>query len=178
MTLIYLDLRWNHAGLVGGRALVDLLKWNRTLTDLEVAGNEIPDDLLRGIGSGLERNKERWYHELNSKAHAQSLASTIHSLSATHNAELLKLQEKLDSENFAAQKLSEKLGDASAELERMQSAYKAVLEENKRLVAQRDSYEHDMTIERSNIQKQLEALQRELSLEKQVKLFKKENPEL
>lgn len=46
------DLRWNHIGLLGGRALANCLPSNRTLWRLELAGNSIPSDVLRAVGTG------------------------------------------------------------------------------------------------------------------------------
>lgn len=44
------DLRWNNIGLLGGRALVNCLPSNRTLWRLDLAGNNIPGDVLRAVG--------------------------------------------------------------------------------------------------------------------------------
>ena len=44
------DLRWNNIGLLGGRSLLDALQQNRTVLQLEMAGNNIPSDILRAIG--------------------------------------------------------------------------------------------------------------------------------
>lgn len=44
------DLRWNNIGLLGGRALLEALLQNRTLVQLEMAGNNIPSDILKAIG--------------------------------------------------------------------------------------------------------------------------------
>lgn len=49
LTLRTTDLRWNNAGLIGGRALVDLLKWNMVLEDIQLTGNEIPEDLSAAL---------------------------------------------------------------------------------------------------------------------------------
>lgn len=46
------DLRWNNIGLLGGRALVNCLPSNRTLWKLDLAGNNIPGDILRAVGMG------------------------------------------------------------------------------------------------------------------------------
>lgn len=46
------DLRWNSVGLLGGRALVNCLPRNRTLWRLELAGNNVPGDILRAVGMG------------------------------------------------------------------------------------------------------------------------------
>ena len=58
-------MRWNNAGLLGGRAFVDVLKWNVLLMDLDLTGNEIPEDTMRAISVGVERNKDRYKHWLN-----------------------------------------------------------------------------------------------------------------
>ena len=44
------DLRWNNVGLLGGRAIVEMLQTNKTLTRIELAGNNIPADILKAIG--------------------------------------------------------------------------------------------------------------------------------
>jgi hypothetical protein len=44
-------LRWNNAGVVGGRALQDLLKMNQTLFEVLVTGNDIPEDIELSIGN-------------------------------------------------------------------------------------------------------------------------------
>ena len=49
-----LDLRWNNIGLLGGRALVNCLPSNRTLWRLELAGNNVPSDVLRAVGKGTQ----------------------------------------------------------------------------------------------------------------------------
>ena len=46
------DLRWNDIGLLGGRALVNCLPRNKTLWRLELAGNNVPGDILRAVGTG------------------------------------------------------------------------------------------------------------------------------
>jgi len=48
--LILTDLRWNNVGLIGGRALLSLCESNSTLNDLQLVGNNIPDDIMQSIG--------------------------------------------------------------------------------------------------------------------------------
>ena len=43
-------MRWNNVGLLGGRAIVEMLQTNKTLTRIELAGNNIPADILKAIG--------------------------------------------------------------------------------------------------------------------------------
>lgn len=49
-TLRRLDLRWNNVGMIGGRAFLDVLKWNKTVLYVELAGNELPEDIAHAIG--------------------------------------------------------------------------------------------------------------------------------
>ena len=44
------DLRWNNIGIVGGRSIVNMLQYNKTLTELELAGNNITHDIVRAVG--------------------------------------------------------------------------------------------------------------------------------
>lgn len=46
----FTDLRWNNIGLLGGRSLLEALQKNTSLVQLEMAGNNIPSDTLRGLG--------------------------------------------------------------------------------------------------------------------------------
>lgn len=48
-----LDLRWNNVGLLGGRALLNCLHSNRALRQLELAGNNVPSDILKAVGEQL-----------------------------------------------------------------------------------------------------------------------------
>ncbi len=48
--MILIDLRWNNVGLIGGRALLSLCESNSTLNDLQLVGNNIPDDIMQSIG--------------------------------------------------------------------------------------------------------------------------------
>lgn len=48
--MIFSDLRWNNVGLLGGRAIVEMLQTNKIVTRIELAGNNIPADVLKSIG--------------------------------------------------------------------------------------------------------------------------------
>jgi len=45
------DLRWNNIGLVGGKGLLNALKKNHTLMQLQIAGNNIPDEIADAIST-------------------------------------------------------------------------------------------------------------------------------
>ena len=51
--VLILDLRWNSVGLLGGRAILEMLKTNKTICRLELAGNNIPGDVLKSIGKNV-----------------------------------------------------------------------------------------------------------------------------
>lgn len=57
-SLMVLDLRWNEIGTLGAKSLLAGLKENSTLKVLELAGNNIPEDILQEIVSILEKNRQ------------------------------------------------------------------------------------------------------------------------
>ena len=46
---ILTDVRWNSAGMLGGRALLSAVKQNSALCNLELMGNNIPVDIANSI---------------------------------------------------------------------------------------------------------------------------------
>lgn len=48
--LVFTDLRWNNLGLLGARALLGALSSNKNIIKLELAGNNVPNDVLRSLG--------------------------------------------------------------------------------------------------------------------------------
>ena len=45
------DLRWNNIGLVGGKGILASLKKNHTLSQLQIAGNNIPEEIEDAISN-------------------------------------------------------------------------------------------------------------------------------
>ncbi|KAI8901525.1 hypothetical protein BC833DRAFT_617561 [Globomyces pollinis-pini] len=161
-----LDLRWNNIGLIGGRAFVDLLKWNKTLMDLELAGNEIPEDVLRAISTSTERNKERWQHEYHTKAHTQTLTTTIQTLTAEHRDVLLDMQNKLSKKSSHSLSLSEKLAQANTEIDKMQSAYRSLAAHAEKAENDRIGLEEQLVKERFEFQSKISEIQKEIMFER------------
>ncbi|TPX59880.1 hypothetical protein PhCBS80983_g02141 [Powellomyces hirtus] len=95
MALRRLDLRWNNIGLLGSKAIVDLLKWNNTLAVVQLAGNEVPDDLGRAINIALERNADRRKHVLRNRAVAEDHANQMEQLGSTHRGFMNDLRKDL-----------------------------------------------------------------------------------
>ncbi|KAI8855026.1 hypothetical protein BC829DRAFT_107797 [Chytridium lagenaria] len=157
------DLRWNNVGIIGGRAFVEALKWNMVITEIELTGNEIPDDVLRSIGIALDRNRDRFKHLLQNKVHSEHLSSTLQALTTAHHSNLEQLSTKLSASDGRAQTLSEKLSQTSRELSEM-------LEYRKNAAARLRELEVELSHERKESSKQLSDLQTELLKEKDRRL--------
>lgn len=152
--------------MIGGRSFVDLLKWNKVLQDLDLTGNEIPEDVHRSITTSLERNKERHLHEIHSKSHAETLNLTLQQLSHSHHEELERINGKLTMNANRAQTLSEKLEIASDEINRSQEALKEALAKIDFLNANNLEFQNTITKERGLHQNEIKELQGELIKER------------
>lgn len=142
--MFYLDLRWNNIGVIGGRAFLDILKWNKTLMYLDLTGNELPEDVHRAIGSlkhygthntvlskdlALDRNREHFRTERETSSRTQFLSSTLQKMSSDHEKSLENLRTKLLAQDTSMQSLNLKLGKASEEVDKSHMAYRML--ENK-----------------------------------------------
>nr|XP_030699096.1 leucine-rich repeat-containing protein 45 isoform X4 [Globicephala melas] len=90
------DLRWNHIGLLGGRALVNCLPSNRTLWKLELAGNSIPGDILRAVEQAMDHNQDRQTTFRESQARAHVLSKEVRHLREEKSKQFLDLMETID----------------------------------------------------------------------------------
>ncbi|XP_054939561.1 leucine-rich repeat-containing protein 45 isoform X1 [Physeter macrocephalus] len=90
------DLRWNHIGLLGGRALVNCLPSNRTLWKLELAGNSIPGDILRAVEQAMGHNQDRQTAFRESQARAHVLSKEVRHLREEKSKQFLDLMETID----------------------------------------------------------------------------------
>ncbi|KAJ3216542.1 hypothetical protein HDU67_009327 [Dinochytrium kinnereticum] len=86
------------------------------LTEIELTGNEIPDDVLRSITIALERNRDRFKHLLQNKIHSEHLSNTLQALTTAHQSNLEQLSSKLSASDVRAHGLSDKLSVTSREL--------------------------------------------------------------
>lgn len=57
-SLLVLDLRWNEIGTLGAKSILAGLKENSSLKVLELAGNNVSEDILQEISSILEKNRQ------------------------------------------------------------------------------------------------------------------------
>ena len=176
-TLRRIDLRWNSIGLLGGKAFSDLLQCNKTLTEVEVTGNEIPDgnintklDIMRAISSALDRNRDKWQHKVHSKAHAETLATTIQSLNISHQEALLNMQTKVSETSKESEDLSGKLSKASNEIHEMHDSYRNLVAKCKRLEEENQKLEDLIIKERTDLHNQLNERQKESGKERDLRL--------
>jgi chromosome segregation ATPase len=155
---------------VGGRAILDLLKWNRTIIELELAGNEVPEDILKAIAAAVDRNRDRWHHDLHTKAHAETMATTIQSLTQSHKESLIEIEMKYTREMKDRELLNGKLTMATAEIENMHEAYRISQSRVERLEEQLKKDQDVITKERCDMQKYVSELQKELSQERDIRV--------
>ncbi|XP_077022369.1 leucine-rich repeat-containing protein 45 isoform X2 [Tamandua tetradactyla] len=90
------DLRWNNVGLLGGRALVNCLPSNRTLWSLELAGNNVPGDILRAVEQAMGHNQDRQGAFRESQARTHVLSKEIQNLRQEKSKQFLDLMETID----------------------------------------------------------------------------------
>jgi hypothetical protein len=123
---------------------------------------------LRAIHSALSGNVERRNHNVYTKAHAETLSSTIHALSATHNDQLTSLQSRISKESQNGKLMMDKLALASSEIENTQEAYRISMARAERLEAELLKAEDIITKERSENQIHINSLQKDLIVEREV----------
>ncbi|XP_034881635.1 leucine-rich repeat-containing protein 45 isoform X3 [Mirounga leonina] len=90
------DLRWNSIGLLGGRALVNSLPRNRTLWRLELAGNNVPGDILRAVEQAMDHNQERQTTSRENQARTHVLSKEVKHLREEKSRQFLDLMETID----------------------------------------------------------------------------------
>ncbi|KAH0629420.1 hypothetical protein JD844_011481 [Phrynosoma platyrhinos] len=92
----HLDLRWNNIGLLGGRALLNCLHSNRALRQLELAGNNVPSDILKAVDQAMEHNQERQTILYKSRNMTQVLSKEVLSLKEEKTKQFLDLMDTID----------------------------------------------------------------------------------
>ncbi|XP_074245170.1 leucine-rich repeat-containing protein 45 isoform X3 [Saimiri boliviensis] len=90
------DLRWNNIGLLGGRALMNCLPSNRTLWRLDLAGNNIPGDVLRAVEQAMAHNQDRLTTFQENHARTHVLSREVQHLREEKSKQFLDLMETID----------------------------------------------------------------------------------
>ncbi|XP_033037523.1 leucine-rich repeat-containing protein 45 isoform X3 [Trachypithecus francoisi] len=90
------DLRWNNIGLLGGRALMNCLPSNRTLWRLDLAGNNVPGDVLRAVEQAMGHSQDRLTTFQENQARTHVLSKEVQHLREEKSKQFLDLMETID----------------------------------------------------------------------------------
>ncbi|BFZ12757.1 hypothetical protein BsWGS_15796 [Bradybaena similaris] len=93
-----LDLRWNNCGLLGGRALLEMLQSNKTLSRLELAGSNVPSDILKSIDAetAVQNNGDRQAIVDENLKRTQTMAKHIRDMEQDKKLQLNELLTTID----------------------------------------------------------------------------------
>ncbi|CAM4659901.1 unnamed protein product [Caretta caretta] len=91
-----LDLRWNNIGLLGGRALLSCLHSNKTLRRLELAGNNVPSDILKAVEQAMDHNQDRQTILAENHSRTRVLSKEVFSLKEEKAKQFLDLMDTID----------------------------------------------------------------------------------
>uniref|UniRef100_A0A8C2UDA6 Leucine rich repeat containing 45 n=1 Tax=Coturnix japonica TaxID=93934 RepID=A0A8C2UDA6_COTJA len=91
-----IDLRWNNIGLLGGRALLNCLQSNKTLKKLELAGNNVPSDILKAVEQAMDHNRDRQTILSESQNRTSVLSKEILNLKDEKAKQFLDLMDTID----------------------------------------------------------------------------------
>ncbi|KAI9341817.1 hypothetical protein DFJ73DRAFT_536955 [Zopfochytrium polystomum] len=160
-SLRHLDLRWNNAGLIGGRAFVDVLQWNMSILEVLLTGNEVPEEVMRSVTVLLQRNKDKQAVSALTASHSEQLSSTLQTLAKHHQDAVEKLQHKLHSSDSKHQSVAERLAVASRDLSAAQAASKAAED-------RANAIERDFSVFKAEGNARISDLQKDLKSEREV----------
>uniref|UniRef100_A0A7N9AVK0 Leucine rich repeat containing 45 n=1 Tax=Mastacembelus armatus TaxID=205130 RepID=A0A7N9AVK0_9TELE len=85
------DLRWNNIGLLGGRSLLKALQKNKSIVQLEIAGNNIPSDTLKALEQITGHNSDRQSTLRESRSRTQVLSKEIQTLKEEKSRQVTSL---------------------------------------------------------------------------------------
>ncbi|CAF1206875.1 unnamed protein product [Didymodactylos carnosus] len=184
------DLRWNNVGLIGGRALLAVCESNSTLTDIQLVGNNIPDDIMQSIANALVKNEERRQTNF---GHLQNMSVLTRQLQNVQNdkdrqittvltrmslqeqamlkanrslaEKLKKLQEALDDRKLSFNALSAKVSLLEADLTVASQQYNDAQNEIKKLEMEKEQLVHKIRRECKQEKDELMDIQEKLNRE-------------
>jgi hypothetical protein len=91
-----IDLRWNNLGVIGGKALADSMKTNSSITTLDVAGCDVPDEILTTIEMAILRNRNFNVSKASQKQESILWESQFSQLKKDHEKNLLAVSQRLE----------------------------------------------------------------------------------
>uniref|UniRef100_A0A8C4V573 Leucine rich repeat containing 45 n=1 Tax=Falco tinnunculus TaxID=100819 RepID=A0A8C4V573_FALTI len=93
---LHMYLRWNNIGLLGGRALLNCLHSNKTLKRLELAGNNVPSDILKAVEQAMNHNQDRETILNETQNRTYILSKEVLSLKDENTKQFLDLMDTID----------------------------------------------------------------------------------
>lgn len=125
-----LDLRWNNCGLLGGRALLEMLQSNKVLSRLELAGNNVPSDVLKSIETAVQNNADRQAIVEENLRRTQTMAKHIRSIEHDRKLQLNDLLTTLDQQETLMRKSqrasTEQIGNLQVALDERKGAFNSL----------------------------------------------------
>lgn len=136
-SILTLDVRWNSMSTAGGKALLESLHHNKTLSKLNLIGNNIPNEVVAAIDAQLVQNSRsaimvkeytsrtdmlKQQLEDHEKSSAQQIEQLEHTLAQTD----LALNKTIKESMFQTGKLEEELRSKSLELEALEAKYELI----------------------------------------------------
>ncbi|XP_031984553.1 leucine-rich repeat-containing protein 45 isoform X5 [Corvus moneduloides] len=145
------DLRWNNIGLLGGRALLNCLHSNKTLKRLELAGNNVPGDILKAVEQALNHNQDREAILSEAQNQMNILSKEVLSLKDEKNKQFMDFvdavdkhkEEKARSEKMSVARISQ-LQDALDEQYSIMNSLKTKLQMTEAALALSEQKVHNL----------------------------------
>jgi chromosome segregation ATPase len=181
-TIKYIDFRWNHAGIIGGRAIAEMLKYNKSLQKFELAGNEVQEDILANIEMGLNRNRRENQSSAETRNNNNLLHATIQEINNSHQKSLAELEAALLKKQVETQQLSNQLGKAGQEMDDTLLSYKVIekrlkeeIERKERLEKKLLDIDEVLSAERKENSERFKGMMHDLMIEREHRIRDEES---
>lgn len=158
------DLRWNKVTAYGAKALLDLLHRNRTLTEIDLAGNDVPRELIEAIQAHLGRLSPTSVPAETSNG----LAATLRCLRSANEETLADLTAQLEKVDEERRTLGQRLFATESELYNLRRDAMGWDERAKNAEMERDTCERAIHSLQEETGMLLKKLEEQLEAEKQV----------
>ncbi|CAF4224042.1 unnamed protein product, partial [Rotaria sordida] len=117
VTLRVLDLRWNNIGLVGSRALLAACQSNSTLNELNLTGNNAPDDIMENINNALAKNTEKRQIHFGHSQNMAILARQVQNIHTEKDRQITSVLKRVSLQEQAMLKANKSLAEKVKKLQ-------------------------------------------------------------
>ena len=83
-------------GLIGSQSIADQLKYNYSISSLDLAGNNTPDELLTTIEAILMRNRDHSNFRREQISQTQSLQAQLSDVQKQHDETIINLHSQYE----------------------------------------------------------------------------------